>query len=314
MAEILTLSGYSPANLVEKTGLSVDVAAALTTVTAKDVTNIAANDFVIIGTPGEDDAEKRKVTAVNTTTQVLTLVSALTFAHKRFESVTKLRGDQIRLYRASNVDGTVPASFSLLATIDIPADQLSVQYTDSTGGSSYWYRQTYYNSVSLAETNLTDAPAKRGGDFGHFCTVDEVRAEAGLSNNPDYPDWMIADRRDDAESEIKGTLRSAGYTLPFATIPSTVRNVTKLLAAGYLLQQDYGPGVEGSTKEGQGKINMAYQLLEKIMNHQIVLLDAVEADVAERSSINGWPDETTAGMTDTGSHGGDFAVTSLMRF
>jgi hypothetical protein len=225
----------------------------------------------------------------------------------KYEKLIKLFGDQIRIFRASNIDGSIPAdeSFTELATISIEADQLFTDYLDTTGGSDFWYKFVYRNSANFYTTDLADSIAVRGGDFGHYVSVSEIRNEAGFTNNPDITDQMIADRREDAESEVKGALSVAGYKLPLTNpIPSVVKNATKLLAAGYLLLQDYGVTAEGSNKEGQAKIDLAEKILKKIQNREIVLTDIKEASLAKETIIGGWPNDSTK-ESDIDESGGD---------
>ena len=75
------------------------------------------------------------------------------------------------------VDGNIPAdaSFSQIGTaIDIDPDQTFTIFTDGSGGSEYWYKTTYFNSVTLAETNITQSFAARGGGYGHLVAVERV--------------------------------------------------------------------------------------------------------------------------------------------
>ena len=77
--------------------------------------------------------------------------------------------DSIRLYRASSRGGT----YALQTTITLVAADTVYTYTDATGTSTSWYKVTYYNSVTLNETLLTEAqpfPAQRG-----ITTLKELR-------------------------------------------------------------------------------------------------------------------------------------------
>lgn len=67
--------------------------------------------------------------------------------------------NKMRTYRATSQSGT----FSVIATTDIDTttaiDQSSgyTLYNDTTGTSASWYKTSWYHSVSLAESDLTDA-------------------------------------------------------------------------------------------------------------------------------------------------------------
>jgi len=68
--------------------------------------------------------------------------------------------DSIKLYRAVSRGGT----YSLVTTITLVAGDTVYTYTDTTGVSTSWYKITYYNSITLDETSLTETepfPATR---------------------------------------------------------------------------------------------------------------------------------------------------------
>ena len=304
-SETLRLDSFAEANLVEVTTVGTDVAAAASTVTLENVDNLAADDFLVIALPGSEQAEIRRISSI--TGQVVTLISALSFAHKKYERVTKIRGDQIRVYRATNVDGTAPAdsSFALLAATTIQADQTYIEYTAATGGSGYWWKITYYNSVSLTETELSASPAKRGGGFGFYCTIERTRLEAGIRDNQQVTDQAISEVIAESVSIINGYILAAHYTLPLETpVPSVVEGVTARLAASKLLIRDHGTGAEGSSKDGYALEENAYETLEKIGAGQLPLIDdATGEEIAGDSAVDGWPDETTETAADTDGGG-----------
>ena len=164
MADLLKLDNFPELNLKEKTELSADVAAAATTFTVKNASGLVDTDtdedILVIGPPGHEACEKRTIDTISGSTIT---VAALSFAHKKYTKVASLRGDQIKIYRAANVDGTKPAdaSFSLLTTVTIEVDQHYTEYKDATGGSDYWYKQTFYHSLQEVETALADSEAVR---------------------------------------------------------------------------------------------------------------------------------------------------------
>src|SRR4051794_28804133 len=126
MAQKLQINNFSSSNISELTQLDQDtaVSASPVSVLVKNSQDIAVNDLVIIGTLGSETSEKKTVTAVADTTHFT--VASLSFIHNRFDSVTKIYGDKVKIYRAANVDGTQPldASFTNIATATIDTDQL----------------------------------------------------------------------------------------------------------------------------------------------------------------------------------------------
>jgi len=290
MAQLLKAPNYDSDNVVERTEIDADVAASQATATAKNSQGFVNGDFFRLG-EGET-AEIKKVSGVSG--QIITATTNFTFPHNRGEKLVKLRFDQIKFKRAANVDGSVPldGSFSTLATVSIESDQDETEYNDASGSSSYWYKYTYYNSDSTNESDIADSIAVRGGGYGYYCSIDDVRIEAGFTNNFAITDEIIQDRLDEAQDEVKGAL-SARYTLPLAYVPKILRNITKLLAAGYLLITAYGPAEEGTNKEGEQKIKHARALLARIVSGEITLIGIDEQIIAGNvESISGYPDNS----------------------
>lgn len=291
MAQLISLSGLDEFNVGEKTTLSADATHNQATLQVDNILTFSVNNFLAIGHLGSESCEIKKIQSISG--KQITLAANLDHSHKKGEPVQVVRYDQLRLYRAANVDGSIPpvSSFSLLATITLEGDQMTMEYLDQSGGANFWYRYTYYNSHTASETPLASSQALRGGDYGKYASIEEIRIEAGFQNNFDVTDQMIADRRDDAESEVKSVLYVAGYSLPLQSpIPPIVKNITKLLAAGYLLLQDYGVLNDGTNKEGVKKIQLARELLEKIRTKEIVLIDHLQETSYSRSGkISGYP-------------------------
>ena len=305
MAETLNVENFSPINLLEKSEVDTDAAAGQKVVAAKNIQGYVKDDFLIVGRRGSEQAEIKKVASVSS--QNISVVADFDFAHKRFEDLIKLRGDKIVIYRAANVDGSIPADsdFASIATLTIEADQLFTTHEDSTGGEDFWYKSTYKNSVTSDETDKADAVAIRGGDFGHYATTSQIRTEAGFEDDSDLADSFIAERRDNAESVVKGTLASAGFTLPLATpVPGIVENVTKILAAAYILLSDYGVGADGTNKEGNAKLKIANDMLKQIQQRRVELLNIQGSAIDQTSQIRGWPDNSTKDADDDEA-GGD---------
>ena len=71
--------------------------------------------------------------------------------------------NQIKLYR-DTVGSDVTSDYVLLSTtnINMDSDVHSTLILDATGAETYYYRATYYNSVTTEETALADAPSMKG--------------------------------------------------------------------------------------------------------------------------------------------------------
>ncbi|WP_425005770.1 phage protein Gp36 family protein [Mycolicibacterium sp. S3B2] len=285
MPTTLAIESFSQNNIRERSVLAVGAAVGDTTLTLESTQGFGANDIVYIGQLSREGCERAVIQSVDDATTV-TLSSALTLAHGRFESVTSVVGDKIRIYRAVNVDGTVPeqASFTVLITRSIDPDQQSTYYTDSSGSSSYWYRYTYYNETSLAETDLDESDAKRGDDFGHYASLTEIRKEAGFENAHNLSDTVVDQQRRIAESEINGAL-GGRYTVPFSPVPDRIHTLTIQLAAALLMAHAY----RGS--RGRDELKTARALIAAYQSGEQTITDESGTAITSGESIASYPDE-----------------------
>lgn len=306
MATTLQADSFAPANIKERAGLDVDAAAGVSSLTLKSNQGLAVGDFLYVGALAQEGCEKGVVQSLTGATGV-TLTAPLALPHKRFEPVTAVLGDQVHFYRAANVDGTVPADnafAAILSPADIDPDQPSTYRTDSTGGSGYWYKVTYYSSSAAADvTDLASAAAVRGADYAHYAALSEIRQRAGFAGNLNLPDSVIDLHRRDAESEINAALVSK-YSVPFTKpVPELIHHITVDLAAGLLLLAQFGTLIDGSSKDGMSKAKDARAQLLSLQTGATTLVDVTGTALAESnpSASSNLYDETTA----TGIEGGD---------
>jgi hypothetical protein len=300
MSEIIRVPNFSAINLREVTFINADAAAGTDAITVLNDSSYTGGQKILIGNLSQENTEVGTILSV--ASKIITLTANLSNRHIRGEIITLLFGDQIHLYRAANVDGSIPAdsSFSyinVLATIQ--GDDASSDLVDATGSSSYWYKTTYYNTATGEETDLSQALAVRGGNYGKLVSIESVRDEAGLDDNRNIDDGKIAERRDHAEDEVLGRLAAAGYVIPLQSsngalyVPPMVENIARILAAGYLLKQEYGAITEDAEKNGDDKIEQAYAMIKDIQEQRVTLVDTVGAAVPHTSQVSGWPDATT---------------------
>jgi phage gp36-like protein len=306
----LSVNNYGDLNRLELTSLDADTAIGATTALLQNVQNITANSYLVIGAPGEG-AEMVQVASV--AGNVATFLSALKQAHSRFEVVRRLFGNQHKIYRAANVNGAQPAdgSFALVSggTIDIDPDQAQTLFTDSNGSSDYWYKAVFYNSTSTLSTDLSQAQAARGNGYGIYCSVESIRQAAGFENNRNISDALIDEMRQAAQSYIDGRL-SARYTVPFNPVTRHISHLTRQLAAGYLLVDQYGSFTSSDTNNGQAKIDSVIAMLDGIAEGTQGLpgAEGVTAPTGTGGGgFSGWPNDTTYDAT-TGTGGHMFSV------
>lgn len=282
MPTTLKLPSFAENNIRERTSLKAAVAAGVSVLPVESTQGLVAGQTIYIGALAREECEKAVIQAVSSPTS-LTLTAPTSYEHAAFDAVTGVLGDMIHLYRAANVDGSVPADagFSVLATRNIDPDQVSSYYTDSTGSAGFWYRWTYYNVTTLEETPLIESPTVRGDDFGHYASLEAIRKKAGFENATRLSDLTIDQQRRIAESQINARL--GGYmTVPFTKpIPDIIETITILLAAGYLKNDAYG-----SANAGKSLIDEAEAGLQSLIDGSASTGDPTY-DLA--AGVSGWP-------------------------
>lgn len=138
----------------EKAYLTDPVSAGVTTIAVGNTDRFAANQRIMLGEMGREKTEIVTVTAVASDTSLT--VGTTQFSHEASDPITVMRFDQVKIYRStSGVSGT----YSILATQDLDVDneELITTYDDTTGLSTYYYKSTFYHSVSTLESSLSDA-------------------------------------------------------------------------------------------------------------------------------------------------------------
>lgn len=261
MSYTLNLRSFPELNIIEESELSADIAASSTGLSLKNNQGLSADDYLILGTIGSEKAELVSVSSVDSDQVQVTLSAGVKFAHDKFDRVTKLYGNQMKIYRASNVDGSIPAngSFSVLATIDIDPDQISTKYEDTSGSSDYWYKRTFYNEANDTETPIAEATAYRGSAYPEYCTIEQIKDKAGLKNNRWIPTERIDEKRRAAQSMIDARLTGT-YTVPFTPpINQLINEITQSYAAGLLLLS------EATTRAGRER---GQELMDSVTNNE----------------------------------------------
>ena len=302
MSQTVTISNYSEKNILETTSLSADAASGQAVLTVENNQNFSADKHVLIGRKGSETVEKIQVLSV-AGVSTITATANLAKSHQKFDTVTRLFGNKVRVYRASNVDGSQPAdgSFTLLTTVDIDYDDQQTSYTDADGSSDYWYKATFYDSVGTTETPLGDSGAVRGGGFGNYTSIESIRKEAGLQGNTYVTNELIDEKRQAAQAYINSAL-AGRYEVPFTSpINPLIAEITRVLAAGYVLTKEYGNTSSSTYKEGKDKINSVTNedktgTLDRIDSGSLTLVGATGVSVAATGGGNtaGWPNGTTA--------------------
>lgn len=286
MSTTLILESFSDINIRERSLLTSGASVGDTELVLESTQGFNDGDVVYIGQLSREGCEKAVIASVDSGTSV-TLTAGLELAHARFEAVSSVVGNRIRIYRADNVDGSVQpiASFTVLVDREIDPDQQTTYYNDPVGTSDHWYRYTYYNPTTQDETPLEESPVTRGDDFRHYASLSEIRKEAGFSNAINLSDIVIDQQRRAAESEINTAL-SSRYLTPFNPVPEIIHTLTIQLAAGLLLQNAYR-----GTDRGKDKLKAARDLIHALQVGDQTITDETGNAITNGEGIASWPGE-----------------------
>lgn len=302
MAQQVEIDNFGTLNVVDTTDkLAADIAAAADQIQIENTANYTIGEYVCVGALGTESCEMRIVESI-IDVHTLKLTIALSLKHDRFEPVTPINGNLIRIYRAPNVDGHVPAddAFIVLTTVGISVTDMITLYTDQDGGNNYWYKSTYFNAATNFETSLADSTVARGGGYDYYCTAYAIRKAAGMVNNQWITDAEIDEKRKEAQDEINAALQGM-YAVPFqAPVDSMISGITRLLAAGKLMMDD--PGGSGSNsliyQQGQDKINEARAMLQVIDDRKYIISDITGTSIISPNSQSSkaFPNATTPSL------------------
>lgn len=304
--QTVKINNFSSVNILERSTLTADAAAGQAVLNLEGIQGVAANQYVLIGTAGSENTELKQILSVGG--KQVTLTSNLANDHLQYDSVTVLYGNQLRVYRASNVDGTVPAdgNFTVQTTINIDYDQPETEWVDTNGSEAYWYKAAFYNSTTLGVTDLAQSLGMRGGNYGNYCSIDDIRGESGFKNDRRFPDYYIDTYRRQAQDEINSEL-AGKYPVPFTSpINSTIQRVAMVLAAGFLLSAQYQFANQNPTQE-HPKVTEARNKLKQIKAGGTTLVDQAGnslATKADSTPLIGWPNSNTA-AADASQAGGE---------
>lgn len=138
---------------LERSYLSTDHDAGLTTLTVKNNDKILTSKRIMIGEMGHERTEVRTTGGPTGTTQIA-VTAATSFAHDTDDPVMVLAYDQIAFYRSASKDGV----YSLLTTVGIDVDNADgvTRYDDTGGSTTDYYKVKYVNSISLEDTEFSD--------------------------------------------------------------------------------------------------------------------------------------------------------------
>jgi hypothetical protein len=308
MSQTLKLTNFSDKNVVDQTQLTAGAPVGTSILPVQNCgQNFGGGAFVLIGATGSKSSEMIQGSGTIEDPTQLPLISATQLVHNQFDPVYALFANQIRIYSAPDAgDGLQPpdTAFTMIDVVNIDPSDSITEYTDVNGGGTTWYKSTYYNSVSTAESDLGSSVAVRGNFTVDYCSIDDIRGEAGFRYAPYISDADIDQKRQAAQDEINGALDEFYDTPLQPPINDFLKDVTIRLAAGLLRKKEYSqitdPQVNGTTKynDAQKDLNKLIEKARVLVNKQGVALDSPGAT----GGIEGWPNSSSA--TTPGSSGG----------
>ena len=139
------------------TYLTAAPAAGATSLTVKDNSDFSQNDYVMVGTPGNQQSEIVRITAVVTAGTALT-TTALTFSHGNGAKITLLRYNQVGIYGSSSASDAAPTLIGSVTGIDVKRG-----YNEIVASTTYaYYYARFYNVQTTTYSSYSDSAAAGG--------------------------------------------------------------------------------------------------------------------------------------------------------
>jgi hypothetical protein len=180
---------------IEKTFLSDSTLVGATALLVKNTNNFVNGHRILIGAMSRERSELRTIGGAPTATGLT--INAAVFPHDTDDPVYALLYDQVRIYRSTAGE---TGTFTLLTTIDIDVDNADGRtwYEDPNSTSSYWYKVSFYSSISAEETDQSAAVQSTGYSRDQIGSV--ILEVAKKVRDPDFiemdPEEYIASAND----------------------------------------------------------------------------------------------------------------------
>jgi len=139
-----------------RTNLTAKAASGQSDLVVQNATDFSAHDHVVIGNPGEELTEIKKILSISGKT--LTLSANLTNTHPENTKITFVKYDQIKFYKATSING----EYSLVSTKDIAIDEPHTLYDDASALSTDYFKIKYFNSYTSVLSVFSDAISSSG--------------------------------------------------------------------------------------------------------------------------------------------------------
>ena len=282
-----------------KTKLTAEVAVGGTALTTKNNSEFETDNKVLLSTYGKEVCEMRTASDVNADKVSIT-IDACVRKHRAYANVQSLKFDQIGLFGS---DTSQTSWIQIGSYEDLIVDQpQGNELIDSTASYAY-YKVRYKNSTTAVESDLDDSKTY-ASDYDWYCTLQQVKHEAGFDGNENISEEEVQKHRNSAKMTVDSYLNKV-YTLPLTSVPENVSAWTYTLGAAYLLREEYG----ASDPEAKAKEEAVLSQMQEMVDKNILLVDASGAELPTSglSATSGWPNETTADAT-LENAGGDYLM------
>lgn len=153
----MIIVAYNPSTTsLEKSYLTADYPAGVTSIAVRNSDRFVGDSRIMIGELGNENTE---IVTMNTASPdgVTLSITATRFPHTAADPVYVLRYDKIKFYRStSGVEGSYSALSDGTVNIDVDNENLQTAYNDAIGLPIYYYKVSFYNSLTSMESSLSD--------------------------------------------------------------------------------------------------------------------------------------------------------------
>lgn len=214
--DLQTLYARIDYSLMQKTTLDRDFGSTSSAVIVQNSAGFGANDFIVIGDPGEDNSEILKISTVTAASHQINFSTGydLSLAHSKRDDVYRIAYDQVKFYEDD----------VLLDTVDITPD-FWVPLTHAVDTDKY-YHITFYNSETTTETA---AGEKIKGYNKLLCSISDIyqwESSEGIG-------IAILDKMEIATREILSTFINQGQDISLLSNFDVLRMACAALALKY---------------------------------------------------------------------------------
>lgn len=198
----------------------------------------AASDFILIGNLGDEATELQVVSSITDTDTFV--ITGVALAHPSGTPIRKALWDQIKLERSAD-----NSSWSVISTINIKGDQTLIEYNDTAGASTDYYRYRYYNSTTATYDGYSNSFSAASAPSPVDIIISDVIRELGTDYDDIVTKPVIFSALADVDLKIARTLEKTNkeiFKTSYSTnlvsgtteypLPSTLVTVTRVLV-GY---------------------------------------------------------------------------------